>query len=128
MAKWFVGPAVVRVDLGDGEWAEIKERLTYGEQQQLNNAGVADVDVLKMQEHPEIMLNLARYTLRRMFLWLVDWSAKDERGKPVPITMEAIAALESDMAAKIDAAIAQRVEEITESKNAMAGAPSPETN
>lgn len=128
MGKWFVRPAVIRVDLGDGEWAEIKDRLSYGEQQQLNNAGVADVDVLKMQEHPEIMLNLARYTLRRMFLWLADWSATDERGKPVSITLEAIGALESDMAAKIDAAIVQRVTEITESKNLTTGAPSPETS
>ena len=31
----FVTPDTARVELSDGDWIEIKERLTYGEQQRL---------------------------------------------------------------------------------------------
>jgi hypothetical protein len=32
---WFVEPDTVRKELSDGQWIEIKTRLTYGEQKRL---------------------------------------------------------------------------------------------
>ena len=33
--NWFVSPETVTLELADGQWIEVKERLTYGEEQRL---------------------------------------------------------------------------------------------
>ena len=114
----FVVPNTVRVELSDGDWVELKDRLTYGEQQRLassaltrmTNSGGADAG---------IELDFENHSLMRMETWLVDWSFVGLNGKPVSITRAAIAALDPDTAAEIDAAITKHVEEIEAAKNAV---------
>ena len=114
----FVVPNTVRVELSDGDWVELKDRLTYGEQQRLassaltrmTNSGGADAG---------IELDFEKHSLMRMETWLVDWSFVGLNGKPVSITRAAIAALDPDTAAEIDAAITKHVEEIEAAKNAV---------
>lgn len=114
----FVVPNTVRVELSDGDWVELKDRLTYGEQQRLassaltrmTNSGGADAG---------IELDFEKHSLMRMETWLVDWSFVGLNGKPVSITRAAIAALDPETAAEIDAAITKHVEEIEAAKNAV---------
>lgn len=116
----FVTPDTVRIELSDGDWIEIKERLTYGEQQRL--AGGALTRVRGAGDNAAIDLDFERYTLLRMLTWLVDWSFVGANGKPVRVSMSSIAALDPDTAAEIDAAITAHIEALGAAKNPL---PSP---
>jgi hypothetical protein len=111
----FVVPDTARVELSDGDWIEIKERLTYGEQQRL--AGGALTRMSGTGDGAAIDLDFERYNLLRMETWLVDWSFVGANGKPVKLSRAAIAALDPDTAAEIDAALTKHIEEIEAAKN-----------
>jgi len=113
----FVVPNTVRVELSDGDWVELKDRLTYGEQQRL--ASSALTRMTNAGADAGIELDFEKHSLMRMETWLVDWSFVGLNGKPVSITRAAIAALDPDTAAEIDAAITKHVEEIEAAKNAV---------
>jgi len=105
----------VRVDLSDGDWVELKERLTYGESQRL--AGGALTRMTGGGDTAAIDLDFERYNLLRMETWLVDWSFVGANGKPVKLTKAAITSLDTDTAAEIDAAITKHLEELEAAKN-----------
>lgn len=111
----FVTPDTARVELSDGDWIEIKERLTYGEQQRL--AGGALTRMSGTGYGAAIDLDFERYNLLRMETWLVDWSFVGANGKPVKLSRAAIAALDPETAAEIDAALTKHIEEIEAAKN-----------
>ena len=110
----FVVPSTVRVDLSDGDWIEIKERLTYGEQQRLSSSALTR---MISGEDAGIELDFEKHSLMRMETWLVDWSFVGPNGKPVGITRRAISALDPDTAAEIDAAITAHIEALEAAKN-----------
>lgn len=118
-ANWFVKPATVRLDLSNGAWIEIKERLSYSEEQRLASGGLEKINVLKMNANSSVGFDLAQYNTMRLMTWLVDWNATDEQGHPAEITADAIGALEPDMAAEIDAAISKHIEAREAAKNAI---------
>jgi len=117
MNKWFVEPNTVRLELSDGEWVEVKEELTYGEQQRLSNAAMTRFQDASAPT-PRIELDFERYQIIRLKTWLTDWSAKGHDGKSIKITDESIRALRSDMAAEIDAALTAHIESLEAAKNA----------
>ena len=114
----FVIPNSVRVELTDGDWVELKERLTYGEQQRL--ASSALTRMTNAGPDAGIDLDFEKHSLMRMETWLVDWSFLGANGKPVTISRSAISALDPDTAAEIDAAITKHIEELEAAKNAPA--------
>jgi hypothetical protein len=95
----FVTPATVRLELSDGDWIEIKERLTYGEERKLANSALVATSANGFQ------VDLARAQLLRMEIWLTDWSFVDNNGKSVPLTPSAIQNLDPDTAEEIIAAL-----------------------
>ena len=104
----FVEPSTVRVDLSDGDWVEIKERLSYGEQRRLTGSGVTripDPTTGKIS----LDLDLEKHSILRMQTWLADWSFADRNGRAVPISAAAIAALDGDTAQEIDTAISLHI-------------------
>ena len=117
MNKWFVEPNTVRLELSDGEWVEVKEELTYGEQQRLSNAAMTRFQDASAPT-PRIELDFERYQIIRLKTWLTDWSAKGRDGKSIKITDESIRALRSDMAAEIDQALTAHIEALEAAKNA----------
>jgi len=106
----------VRKELSDGDWIEIKERLTYGEQQRLAGGALTRMTSTGNTD-AGIDLDFERYNLLRMATWLVDWSFVDARDKPVRINQAAIAALDPDTAEEIDAAITEHLEALEDLKN-----------
>jgi hypothetical protein len=113
----FVSAAVVRLPLSDGDWIEIKERLSWGEQNRLSGAGLTS-----FQADGGRGFNWEKWNLARIETWLVDWSFRDEADKPVRVSADAIAALDPETAAEIMAAIDAHVEAQEASKKAGAGA------
>jgi len=107
--NWFVQPAVVRLDLGDGQWAEIKEQITYGEAQRLSGAMLRTVKTAAGDN--EVGVDFARYAVLKLQTWLVDWSLRDEADKPVPLSPAAIENLTPEAAEALNAAIDAHVAE-----------------
>ena len=117
MSKYrFVEPDIVRLELSEGDWIEVKKELTYGEQQRLSNAAMT-----RFQEAgsatPRVELDFERYQIVRLKTWLVAWSFRDLAGKPVEITANSLSALHPDAAAEIDAALTAHIEALETAKN-----------
>lgn len=114
--NWFVVPETVRLDLPGGGWIEVKERLTYGEEQRLTGAALTNV-IQGTDEQPEVGIDLERYNILRLFIWVVDWSPRDGEGNPMPVSKEAISALDPVVAEEIDDALTAHVKRLEASKN-----------
>jgi len=113
----FVVPNIVRVELSDGDWIEIKERLTYGEQKRLETGAMGKMTASGATD-PGISLDFERYNLQRLHTWLVAWSFVDEAGKRVKITLDSLSALDQESAQEIDDALTAHIEELEAAKNA----------
>jgi len=118
----FVTPATVRLELSDGDWVEIKDALSYGEQQRLNAEMMAS-SVTDGQM--AMVLRWDSYNLERLRIWLVDWSLEDATGKRVPISRDSIAALDNDTAEEIGAALEAHIKAQEATKNPPTAAPKP---
>ena len=97
----FVIPNTVRLELSEGDWIEVKERLTYGEQQALAGASLDKMT----PGSTDIAINLQRYDIMRLDTWIVRWSFCDANGKAVKKTRDAIAALDPATAKEINDAL-----------------------
>lgn len=117
----FVTPETVRLDLTDGDWIEVKRDLTFAEREQITAAAFSP-----SVAGPEIGINWATAKIKRMLVWLVDWSFVDARGKSVAITQDSLGALDGETADEIEAAINGHVEARAAEKKAMAGKTSSE--
>lgn len=101
--------STVRLELSDGDWIEIKERLSYGEQQRLAGAALGK---MTPGADAEIGLNWAMYNIERLSLWIVDWSFNLADGKDAPLNKQTIAALDPATVEEIDAAITAHIEHL----------------
>lgn len=101
----FVTPETVTLELSDGDWIEVKERLTYGEHKGLTASALSRTGVLGKDMGVDI--DFQAYELSRLEMWLVDWSLCDAAGKRVPVSREAISALDVDTAEEIEEALKQ---------------------
>jgi len=107
----FVQAGTVRKELADGEdWIEIKERLSYGEQQRLAGGALGKASGM-LTGNIEVPFDFEQYEILRMFLWITDWSFTNERGKEVKVTRAALANLDPDVAEEISAIIVAHIEE-----------------
>ena len=102
----FVIPNTVRLERSEGDWIEVRERLTYGEQQALAGASLDKMT----PGSTDITINLQRYDILRLDTWIVGWSFCDANGKSVKKTRNAIAALDPATAKEINDALSAHVE------------------
>ena len=110
----FVIPETVRLDLSEGDWVEVKSRLSYGEQQRLAGGALRTRRSLvgTGNEDFELSVDMEAYDVLRLSTWIADWSFCNSAGKQVPVSPEAIAALDPDTAAEIDEALSAHMREM----------------
>jgi len=109
----FVLPETVRLELSDGDWIEVKKRLTYGEQQRL--AGGALRPKLTDGEI-DISLDLETHSILRLSTWIVDWSFCNFQGKQIKVSKEAIASSDPDSIEEIEEALTAHIKALAEEK------------
>lgn len=85
----FVTPEVVRLPLSDGDWIEVKKRLSVGEERQAFQQIVGEIKSDGWRRP-----NLEMVGIAEMIAYLVDWSFRDARDKPVKVTIDAIRQLD----------------------------------
>jgi hypothetical protein len=99
----FVTPDTRRLELSEGDWIEVKEQLTYAEQQRLSGAMLRTVKTAAGDN--EMGVDFARYAVLRLQMYLTDWSFKGEDDKPVALSPAAIENLSQEAAEEINGAI-----------------------
>jgi hypothetical protein len=104
------------VDLSDGDWIEIKERLTYGEERRLAGGAMHRVSGTD-EKNAGVDLDFELFSLRKMETWLADWSFIGKNGKQIPVSRSAIATLDSATAREIDEAITAHAELVEAESN-----------
>ena len=115
----FVKPETVRLTLPDGNWLDVKKELTVAEDMRLNSAGFTrmsgaggnrgiDIDWLEMG-------------LAKVETYVVDWSAKNDSGKDVPITRATIENLAPEDFKAISDAIDAHIEAMVQEKKVRDG-------
>lgn len=114
-----VKPTVTRLELGDGEWIEVREELSVGEQRKAYTAAVKGS--VKTDEGTRTEYDAQKLSFALVVAYLVDWSARDGNDKPVDIsTLEkrraAIEALDSESFEAIETAIEQHIAAVTAAK------------
>ena len=81
MAKsWFVKPETVVLQLPEGQWVEVKKRLTVGESRKVMASLVSEI-----RTDGRVTPNFEMAGKAEVLAYLVDWSLRDEDGKPVRI-------------------------------------------
>jgi len=98
----FIGKEIDRIDLGEGFWADIKRRMTYGMQQRLTT------HYLKLSANQTADIDLASGNLIALELNIVAWNLVDDKGQAVPLSREAIDSLDPDIADRIINEISRR--------------------
>lgn len=118
----FVTPETERLPLSDGEWIDIKKRLTAGESRQVSLGCIRGV-----KEDPETGKDMYDVdTVKRAFAkveaYLLDWSFTDDQDKRVQVSPDAIRALSPEAFSEVEAAIDAHVQAQEAAKNAPAPA------
>jgi hypothetical protein len=75
----FVRPETVRLDLGDGDWVRVKQRLNHGEQRQ------AYEQMCTVTADGTLKVNPFRVPTVTVRWYLVDWNLTEEDGRPIEI-------------------------------------------
>lgn len=115
----FAARTVTRLTLDDGAWIEARNRLTFGEEQQLASAmmsGMRNFDTTA-----EIGIDMERGAVERIAIWVTAWNFVDDEDRPVPFTRDAIKALDPDWADRIEKALDAHVEAMEAAKKAPTG-------
>lgn len=120
----FQNADVDRLTLSDGEWIEVKHRLSGGEAKRMSAAAFRDVQRPKeMGDQPRVGVDFASLTLARTKAYLTDWSFRDAKDKPVRVTPEAIEALDEEALKEIEDAIDAHIDAVQAELKAQSGEP-----
>jgi len=114
----FVMPDVVRIDLTDGDWIEIKKELSVGDAKRIQNAAITFVGG-DINDDRKFGVDMERASIEQVLVWLVEWSFRNEKDKPVSITRESIRSLDQESFEEIENAITSYAETLEKEKNAL---------
>lgn len=105
----FVSPETVRIDLGSGDWIEVKKELTVGEDFAYRTAGMG-----RRKGEDAVEIDWSERALARVLAYLVAWSEKPK------ISRASISSLASEDFMRIDGAILGHMTAMESEKNASA--------
>ena len=80
----FVQPETVRIDIGDGDWIDVKKRLTSGEARRAYTGVIKD-----STQDGRFSFDMNVLGRQELLVYLVEWSLVGFDGKRVPIDTNA---------------------------------------
>lgn len=115
-----VKPTTTTLDLGDGEWIEVREELSIGEERKAYTGAVKGSVKLENGE-TRTEYDAQKLSFALVVAHLVDWSVRDDAGKRVDIsTMDkkraAIEALDADSFDVIEKAVDEHTKAVKDAK------------
>ncbi len=120
-----VQPDMVRLQISDGDWIDVKKYLTHGERTQASASVIGEVRVDGWMRP-----NFEGASIAQIVAYVVDWSMVDSADKRIPCDtdVQKIAALKSfddatveEMSAVIEAHAKKMEAELAEAKKPKAG-------
>lgn len=122
MGLSFVNPSDTRrLDVGDGDWLEVRNRITYGAAERLRAVSLKSMATDAGQT--KIELDMSTYNIERMAAYIIDWSARKPDGGKLPPTRDSFAALEEPAAEAVNAALDRHIERLTSEREQSGGDP-----
>lgn len=106
--QWGVGVGTTRVDLfGGAGWVEFKDELTAGEQRQIDNAAIKNLQAPTgdMADERAVGLDMRKHAIERLFVWLADWARCDAKGNKIAISRTTVAGLRAEVFDAIEQAL-----------------------
>jgi hypothetical protein len=96
----FVTPEIVRLPLSDGDWIEVKKRLSVGEARYATSSFIGGYksDGVRLP-------NLEILGMGQVLAYLVRWSFRDAQDLPVSVSLDALKSLDLDTYREIEQAI-----------------------
>ena len=120
----FVKPEVVRLEISDQDWIEVKKELSAGEQKEMFAKSIKQMGGV-VGEEPTWDMDAIILSFSKVETYLVDWSLaeEDEKGEvtPVDISPESIRALDHPTFEEIEKAIDKHIESKEKEKKATGG-------
>lgn len=110
----FVQPDVVRLEVSDGDWLDVKKRLTVGEERAAFQQIVGEVNIDGSWRKP----NFEMIGLAEVAAYIVAWSFVDPQGRAVPFSLQALQNLEPASYREIEAAIDAHVKRVEAARSA----------
>ena len=117
----FVKPEVVRLDLAEGDWIDVKKFLTAGEEARMNGAGLRQMT--QEDGKAAFTLDFERLRLAQVAAYVVAWSFVDAKGNQTKPTPENVSALSGDVLKEIGDAIDTHLQRMEEEKKRPTSAP-----
>jgi len=109
MAKRFVSSKeTVRIDLGDGDWVDIKARLSYGDRRKASGGMMKVVFNPTSGAVEPIELDIEQQEANLMLVGIVDWNLKDEEGEIAPINKDTVSMLDGETSDRVIAEMNER--------------------
>ena len=103
--RWFVQPATVDLDLGDGYTVTVKRELTVGESMAVQQSLVKSV-----RANGTVEPDLAAIWKANTVAYIVGWNLTDDHGKLVPFSVAAVDSLAKPAWDRIEAAVKAHIE------------------
>lgn len=100
----FVQPDVTRLDLSEGDWIEVKKRLTVGEEREAFQAVVGEVNTEGWRRP-----NLKMMGIAELAAYIVDWSFDDAAGKRTKPSAAAIGGLSPEDFKEVEDAVTAHI-------------------
>lgn len=120
---WTVAPSDNRVDLvwetaptgPQPFWVRLKDLLTVGEDRRVKTAGWRGVGGIGGKEQ-EIRVDWREMGFVRAFVWITDWSLKDDKDNKLKLSIDTFETLHPDLFEVIENAITQHIEALEAKK------------
>ncbi len=102
--QWFVEPSIVRLDLGDAQWIDVKRELTVGESMAVQQRLIKSV-----RADGRIEPDLKEVWKANICAYIVNWSLT-RQGVAVKFSFDAVDNLSKVSWERISAAVLQHIE------------------
>jgi hypothetical protein len=123
----YVKPEVVRYDLADGDWIDVKKYLSAGEE--LAISGGAVTGVRQSLNAQTFELDIPRLKFSRLLAYVTRWSfVRPDGSVAQTVTLEEMEDLDRETIDEMDAVLDKHIEAMTAAKNAQRSAPVGVTN
>lgn len=121
--KYFVDDATKKIDLSEGDWIEVRNELSYGENLRLSTAIMERIET---DEGTTAMKpNMVKFKSERMLSYITAWTVRHKDGSTAKINRQTIEDLDEEFADEIDRALDKHVEALQELKKARKEQPKP---
>jgi len=97
----FVIPSVTTLTLSDGDWIQVKNQLTVGEERAAFQQIIGEINQQTGWRKP----NIALQGIAEIAAYLVAWSFRDPEGNPIPPDVATIQLLDVDSYRELEAAV-----------------------